>query len=142
MIPDQGKPYYTAYEKRYQSIYSQGVDFWSNFPEEINGIKSILNLFLSQFSGRNNINLIEFGCGEGYTAGIVAEMGIIYTGIDISESAINKARKRWNNKNINFIVGDLTDSSVISENSYDIGLDISALHMGTSKNSLSIANSA
>ncbi|MBN2362503.1 class I SAM-dependent methyltransferase [candidate division WOR-3 bacterium] len=129
MRPDKGKFYYTAYDKRYKSVYSQGVDYWSSFPEVIEGVKTVLTSLLPVDSTSDNIKLIELGCGEGYIAGHISKMGIKYTGIDISETAVSKAKKRYDDKNIEFISADMTVCREIKENVFDFALDISSLHM-------------
>lgn len=129
MRPDNGKPYYTAYDKRYKSVYSQGVDYWSSFPEVIEGVKTILNQLFSLIPDKNDLKLIEFGCGEGYIADYVSKMGIKYTGVDISGIAINKAKKRYLDKNVKFLVQDMTQCLETWDNSYDFALDVSSLHM-------------
>ena len=42
--------YYQAYEERYQSVYGQGVKYWSDFPQEVEEDLAGLNAFL-EFAG-------------------------------------------------------------------------------------------
>ncbi|MBN1619480.1 class I SAM-dependent methyltransferase [candidate division WOR-3 bacterium] len=129
MRPDKGKPYYSAYDKRYKSVYSQGVDYWSSFPEVIEGVITVLTSLLPVISTADNMKLIELGCGEGCYAGHISKMGIKYTGLDISETAVSKAKKRFDDRKIKFISGDMTVCREIKENAFDFALDISSLHM-------------
>ena len=48
-----------------------------------------------------NFRILELGCGVGYKSQILYELGNNVTAIDLSETAILKARKWWN-KNIDF----------------------------------------
>lgn len=131
MRPDTDKPYYSAYEKRYRCVYDQGIKFWSNFPSEISDMKRITGDFLSFIKPSGKEKVIEFGCGEGFMAGFFVEKGFSYTGIDIAESAVNKARSRWWHlrDKASFITGDITDLTSLIDARYDIGIDISCLHM-------------
>jgi 2-polyprenyl-3-methyl-5-hydroxy-6-metoxy-1,4-benzoquinol methylase len=131
MRPDFGKPYYTAYEKRYRSIYSQGVTYWSNFPAEINNAKRIIDRFLSSIKFIKGAKVIEFGCGEGFLAEHIVKQDLLYTGIDIAESAIKKAKERWSHlaNNAVFYLGDITTPKLELHQKFDIGIDVSCLHM-------------
>jgi len=72
--------------------------FYKKIPLEI--LKSILN---------NKVNsikkVIEVGCGYGYVLSNIYTSGIFFSGFDISETAIERAKKLHNN--INFFVDDI-----------------------------------
>jgi len=131
MRPDPDKPYYSAYEKRYRCVYNQGIKYWSNFPGEIADTKRIVNDFIDLIKPAPAGKVIEFGCGEAYLADYFVKKDFLYTGVDISESAINKAQTRWKNlgRKALFMVGDITKLPSVNNTYYDIGIDVSCLHM-------------
>jgi SAM-dependent methyltransferase len=63
-----------------------------------------------------NKRVVELGCGSGIIAGKLIEYGAVsYLGIDIAESAIEKARARhWGDERIRFQVGGVEDMPTIS----------------------------
>lgn len=52
--------------------------------------------------------VLDIGCGSGSVAFSMAETGAIVTGIDIDESLIQAARRRYERTNLSFIIGDVT----------------------------------
>jgi SAM-dependent methyltransferase len=52
--------------------------------------------------------VLDIGCGSGSVAFNIAETGAIVTGIDINESLIHEARRRYERANLSFIAGDVT----------------------------------
>ena len=63
-------------------------------------------------------NVVELGCGFGNMTGMLALDGFNVTGVDISQTAIDKA-KEYNPEN-NFVVGDVKDFNVVSNLNPDI----------------------
>ena len=131
MRPDPAKPYYTAYDKRYRSVYAQGVEYWSAHPEELAAVEKDVRHSLKSSGMLPGARLIEFGCGEGFVGEVLANMGYRYTGIDIAEAAVEKAQRRlahWGDR-ATVIAADLLDLSAIPSAVFDAGLDVSCLHM-------------
>ena len=86
----QNQPYYFAYEKRYQAVYSVGVERWGHSPDD-----AVLYDTLKAWVAHNNLygkKVIEFACGEGACGVILSKLGCIYHGVDISPSAVTKAK--------------------------------------------------
>lgn len=52
--------------------------------------------------------VLDIGCGNGSLAFSMAETGAIVSGIDINESLIQSARRRYERANLIFIAGDVT----------------------------------
>ena len=131
MRPDPDKAYYTAYEKRYRAVYAQGVEYWSAFPEESAAVESDVRRFLTEANVQPGARVIEFGCGEGAVGALFAGMGYSYTGVDIAESAIEKARARLAEfgDRVRLHVADILNLAAFSDASFDAGLDVSCLHM-------------
>ncbi len=85
------KPYYLAYEDRYRAVYAAGIDRWGHSPEN-----TILYQTLKKWVEDHRLQgkkIIEFACGEGACGVILSELGCIYHGVDISQSALQKAKE-------------------------------------------------
>jgi ubiquinone/menaquinone biosynthesis C-methylase UbiE len=131
MRPEPGKPYYTAYDKRYRAVYAQGVAHWTANPKELAAVEGEVRGFLSEANVQPGARVIEFGCGEGFVGALVAGMGCFYTGVDIAESAVEKARARLAQfgDRVQLHVADILNLSAFPSASFDAGLDVSSLHM-------------
>lgn len=124
--------YYLSYENRYRSVYSQGIAYWSAFPEAKARATSELERFLLHHQlVPADTRIIEFGCGEGYLAQYVVGKGHHYVGVDISPAAISKARDRLGTdpSRARFLVGDITQLSEVDSQSFDVSLDNCCWHM-------------
>lgn len=127
MRPDKGKPYYTAYEKRYRSAYEQGADYWGYVPEK-EAQASEVKEFVSRYDLLGK-TIAEFGCGEGGVGVELARLGCKYQGFDIAPSAIDKARTDLNTyPDANVFVWDIVNTHFNIE-CFDAGVDMSCLHM-------------
>ena len=84
-------PYYMAYEKRYRAVFEAGVSRWGHSPDD-----PILYETLKAWVEENDLvgkKVVEFACGEGACGVILSKLGCIYSGYDISPSAIGKAKE-------------------------------------------------
>jgi SAM-dependent methyltransferase len=123
--------YYHAYEDRYRRVYQQGVEYWSNDPEELATTTRQLDAFLAEYSlSPSTATVIEFGCGEGHLARHLAENGFSYVGVDVSESALAKARQRvGQSDHVRFMHGDVTALVGLATDAFDVGIDNFCLQM-------------
>lgn len=62
--------------------------------------------------------VIELGCGLGYFTKRIADLGVDVLGVDVSETAIRKARARC--QDVNFVVGDILDFAIYREYRPDV----------------------
>ena len=86
------KPYYLAYEARYQKVFAAGVECWGHSPDDETLVST-----LGKWVNENNLagkKIIEFACGEGACGVILSRSGCRYRGVDIAASAIEKAQNR------------------------------------------------
>lgn len=120
------EPYYMAYEKRYQAVFSAGVERWGHSPDD----EALYNT-LKSWVEENNLqgkSIIEYACGEGACGVILSELGCIYHGVDISPSAIEKSKELLKNyPNATVEILDMVRESV--KEKYDAALDCMGLHM-------------
>ena len=120
------EPYYLAYEKRYQAVYSAGAERWGHSPEE-----PVLLKTLTEWVERNNLKgkrVLEFACGEGASGVILSQLGCIYHGVDIAPSAVDKTRvaiAEYPNATVSLL--DMVNERV--EGEYDAAIDIMGFHM-------------
>jgi len=115
-----------AYEKRYSIVYGEGVRFWEKpIPTEE------LIEFIEERSYPPNVRAIDLGCGEGRDSIYLAKRGFDVTAVDISCSAIKRAKERANEEDayINFIIGDVVHLEFIRDGTYELAIDVGCLHI-------------
>lgn len=118
--------YYLAYEDRYNRVYAQGIPYWTAFPREMATTIGELERFLLHYRLEPGVSqIIEFGCGEGHLAKYLTDRGYEYFGIDISPTAISKARARICSECLHarFLVGDITDLREVESEAFDASVD-------------------
>ncbi|HEY95730.1 MAG TPA: class I SAM-dependent methyltransferase [Dehalococcoidia bacterium] len=124
--------YYLRYDDRYRRMHAEGFEKWISSPEDNSGVLKSIDKFL-EYAGcePSGTKIIEFGCGEGFVAEHLLSHGYDYLGLDISESAIEKAREHIGSKEKNsFILADiLNDLDRIPDASYDMIFDNQCFHM-------------
>ncbi|NLW75577.1 MAG: class I SAM-dependent methyltransferase, partial [Methanomicrobiales archaeon] len=94
----------------WEKVHSQRN--WGKYPNE-ELVRFIgRNFFHLPKSERNNIKILEIGCGQGANLWFLSREGFNVFGIDISESAIKKTRdtlKEWNIEKVTLDVQDALD---------------------------------
>lgn len=106
--------------KRY---YEQVAKFRTTLPEENPGVEVTVRLALSLVP-KNIRSVLDVGCGDGYLCSILKEKIEAVSGIDISETRIKRAKKRFNG--IDFRAGDAT-ALPYKDNSFDLVIDVEVL---------------
>jgi len=118
--------YHLSYETRYQKAYEAGADYWGHTPSD-----DELTEKLTEWVNQNNLKgkrVIEFFCGEGAAGVILSKLGCVYHGVDISPSALQKARDSLTNYP-NATVAELNVVSGKIDGLYDAALDVMGFHM-------------
>ncbi len=82
------------------------------------------SLFLLKYIKKNE-KLLDLGCGNGRLYKMVKDLGVLYTGIDLSEDLVKKAQESF--PGINFITGSALDLP-FDDNSFDKVISIAVLH--------------
>lgn len=120
------EPYYLAYEKRYQAVFSAGAKRWGHSPDD-----ETLYQTLKSWVEENHLqgkSVVEYACGEGASGVILSELGCVYHGVDISPSAIEKSKKTLKKyPNATVEVLDMVKESV--KETFDAALDCMGFHM-------------
>lgn len=120
------KPYYTAYENRYQKVYEAGAERWGHSSDDEELISTLTAwVEQNQLKGKR---IIEFACGEGGAGVILSKLGCIYHGVDIAPSAVEKARTTLKNyPNATISLDNMVKQQIWGV--YDAALDVMGLHM-------------
>ncbi len=124
-------PYFRLYEDRFRRIYEQGIEYWISSPDDFARLVESIDAFMD-YAGCHLLKtrVIELGCGEGHLARHLLERGFRYLGVDISESAIKKAREITGRRGEKiFIIADVTDLSQVADSSFDAAIDSLCLQM-------------
>lgn len=124
------EPYYLAYDRRYRDVYARGVQYWTAFPDELAEIEHTVGGFLTAHVA-SAATIGEFGCGEGFVGTLIARSGFEYVGVDVSPTAVTKARERLATfgSTARVIQDDVTRLDDLRDASLDAALDVQCLHM-------------
>lgn len=122
----ENKPYYLAYEERYQKVFTAGIERWGHSPDD-----EVLLSTLEKWVSDNNLKgkkVIEFACGEGACGLILSKLECRYHGVDIAPSAIKKAKAALKDS----LTADVSQLDMVHQKSseiYDAALDVMGFHM-------------
>jgi len=120
------QPYYHAYERRYRTAHEAGAVFWGHTPDDPGLTEALTDwVMINNLAGKR---VIEFACGEGASGVILSRLGCIYHGVDVSPTAVERAR---------LTLADCPDATVSRldmakwqpDGTYDAALDVMGLHM-------------
>ena len=81
------RKYYEAYDDRYRQVHGENLQWFADSPSPIVG--EIIDRF--SIGGK----MLEIGCGEGRDGGWLMERGFDVLATDVSQAAIDYARKRF-----------------------------------------------
>lgn len=120
------KPYYLAYEKRYQAVYASGATLWGHTVDD-----EILIKTLTDWVTQNNLqgkHVVEYACGEGSVGVILSKLGCIYYGVDIAPSAVERAKQAL----VEYPAVTVSVLDMVNERVgglFDAAIDVMGLHM-------------
>jgi SAM-dependent methyltransferase len=106
-------PQLTSPAERAESEWATGVWDYLGRPHEL-GRYSLLAGYCRYF-GTADSRILDLGCGEGLLRGQLDSFSQ-YLGVDISPTAVDRARQRWQDNRTSFLVGDFT----ATPNTFDI----------------------
>lgn len=122
----EDKPYYMAYESRYQKVFEAGAKWWGHSPDN-EDLVSALTEWVDKYQLKGK-KVVEFACGEGASGVILSRLGCIYQGFDIAPTAVEKARAELRN----FPQARVSLLDMVSQQAgdiYDGSLDSMGFHM-------------
>lgn len=114
-------------ENVWENIHSQRE--WGKYPNEELIRFIVRSFFKIPKADRKKIRILELGCGQGANLWFLAREGFDVYGIDISASAIDKARqtlKEWNIESVNLGVQNILHID-FPEGFFDAVVDCSAV---------------
>lgn len=123
------EPYYLGYEKRYAKVYEEGGTSW----EAPTPNKSLMRLLTNKPNLLTNKKIIDLGCGEGRDTIFLTRQGFDVTGVDISLTALKKARKLALQAHLQpqFLAMNVLYLNGLSDETFDIAFNMGCLHMIT-----------
>ena len=98
----------------------------SDTPWDIESYDKNLDSLFDKLKLKKKSKVLELGCGYGYDSKFFAEKGMIVDSIDISKTAINKAKKINKHKNISFKCLDFFKLAGVKQ--YDLIYDRGFIH--------------
>jgi len=124
-VPSDTRPEHVKYEERYRAVYAAGVPFAAG--DHGHESVALCREFLETRTQRGK--LIDFGCGEGFTAAMAAEFGYEVLAIDAAPSAIAKCKQTHTHPHLRFRQADVCELGEIDSDSFDFALDLGCFHM-------------
>jgi ubiquinone/menaquinone biosynthesis C-methylase UbiE len=114
-----------AYEERYRKVYKEGAELW----EELLPTEPLVR-FLQGFHWPKGLKIVDMGCGEGRDSIFLAKKGFDVTAIDVSRSAVKRAKKQSKQEGLSMevLVADIT-SLPIRDEIYDLAINVACLHI-------------
>lgn len=105
----------------YDSGYLNCPCFWGESPGSlVQQLDSFIDYSLP-------LSVLDIGCGEGKNSIFFARKGAKVVAMDISEAALNNAKRAWKDHNlVNWILSDVRKSSI--EGKYDIVIAYGLFH--------------
>jgi len=120
--------YYGIHENRYRKLKAEGASGWSSSIDNQILLEIIERTFKSEKINANH-RILDLGCGNGFLTISLAKVGYQITGIDISTTAIQWAKEKAHEQNldIDFVEGDACNLP-FPDNSFDVVIDDRCLH--------------
>ncbi|MBI9011821.1 MAG: methyltransferase domain-containing protein [Clostridiales bacterium] len=119
------------HEVIYKKLRASGYKGWggSMYETRMSGWDTDLKK-LFQIIPMDSGRILEMGCGAGDVSIKLTQMGFELTGVDISQTAIEWAKTKAKDKNlqIDFLAKNVADEALLEGNRYDLVLDGTCLH--------------
>lgn len=123
--------YLRAYDHNYRVAYEEGLAHLSQGASQEKAFKRLRYLLHRTGMPAAGTRVLDLGCGDGTNGIFVSSLGYDYTGIDISEAAVERARLRAAQDSVEaaFQVGDVLDLDSGKGAPFPIILDAYCFHM-------------
>ena len=115
------KEYYRAYDERYRTVHSLGLNWTSAAPT------LVVAEVIEKYHIPQNAKLLDIGCGEGRDAFPLLEAGYDLTATDVSPEAIRYCRSRRPSFADRFLISDCMSDSLPYK--FDFIYSVAVLHM-------------
>lgn len=114
-------------DERYRLAYQAGLAFLNPHSPD-----AVL-LRLARQHLKTSASVLEIGCGEGFDAVALSELGLEVTALDASPWAIRRVIEAHPSSHVRFVVGAWPEYAHHLNRSYDLIVDIGCLHTIESK---------
>tara|TARA_E500000178_G_C16948189_1_gene719875 strand:- start:132 stop:740 length:609 start_codon:yes stop_codon:yes gene_type:complete len=124
-----------GFDNEWENFYYSGGG--NNYPDPI--LVSFIMRSFPKSLDRSKIKILDLGCGLGGNTWFLCREGFSTYGIDGSESAINKLKKKLKNfsSNLNLFKGDINNLSY-NDNNFDAIIDCAPIQHNDNQNSIKI----
>jgi 2-polyprenyl-3-methyl-5-hydroxy-6-metoxy-1,4-benzoquinol methylase len=119
----------------YDQGYKECPCFWGREPGSV----------LTQLDGLqrlNNLDVLDLGCGEGKNAAWLADRGCRVLAIDVSEYALENARRLWQTTQVTWAHQDVSELTWRRRNAYDLIIAYGLMHCLRDREQVSLIISA
>lgn len=119
--------YYFGYEDRYDTVYKAGAHLW----ETDSPNQTLVNVF-AKYPNLFKNKVIDLGCGEGRDSIYLKKNGVDVYGVDISHTAIKKAKERISmigEEEKIFQTGNVLYLNNFQNEDFDLAINMGCLHM-------------
>ncbi|MEV6976580.1 methyltransferase domain-containing protein [Kitasatospora sp. NPDC093806] len=119
--------YYFGYEDRYRTVYENGAELWES-AEPNASLRQMMDARPEIFAGQ----IIDLGCGEGRDSLYLLEQGHSVVSVDVSHSALSRARERATAAKLDasgFVERDIIYLRGFEDDSFDLAMNMGCLHM-------------
>jgi SAM-dependent methyltransferase len=123
--------YYRAYDRNYRVAYGEGLAYLGQGAPGEKRLRRLEKLLWKTGLRARGTRLLDVGCGDGTNGLFLARLGYRYTGIDVSEAAVERARRRAAEAGLalDFRVADVLDMTEFQAGEFPLVLDSFCLHM-------------
>ncbi len=123
-----GEPtaYFYEYDRCYREVYEAGADLW-----EKAGPNEALVQIVEEYGDTLGNRWLDLGCGEGRDSLYLASRGFEVTSVDVSRTALDKARGRAAAAGLacTFLERDVTRLDGLPQDGFDVAINMGCLHM-------------
>ncbi len=121
------RDYKAHWERTYRQAYAEGREHWR---PGLATPKAFRDFIESRWAPSEGARVLEAGCSDGLNAIGLARQGYSVTGVDVSPTAIARAREvaRDLGVTVEFLCLDLVCDSLPGDRAYDLWIDIKTLH--------------
>jgi 2-polyprenyl-3-methyl-5-hydroxy-6-metoxy-1,4-benzoquinol methylase len=127
--------YYESHEEAYRKVKKNKLSFWGESAENSESfenfyMKEYLISALDKIKPISNARVLEIGCGTGPISCFFAQQGHNVDGFDVSQTAIEIARKNAKERSldIHYSIDDICSISKTMSDIYDIIIDGHCMH--------------
>ena len=108
--------------KKFYDIEGQRSDVWTEDRRSNKFFQEIIRYdrILKRLPSRSTLGemVADLGCGDGYLTHLIEQRGFKIVSVDISESRLEKLRKKLDNRRVSLLLADLSNTA-LSSNQFD-----------------------